>query len=102
MARQRQHQSRRESRDAREQHVCVCRACGNRHVARGARASSDVAREFRALFEEPARKSEWVSWRVLARFELHFRGDANYNVNSELDPNARPARQEAARAGRSV
>ena len=38
-----------------------CRACGNRHVARGARASSDVAREFRALFKEPARKSEWVS-----------------------------------------
>ena len=80
-----------------------CRACGNRHVARGARASSDVSREFRALFEEPARKSEWVSWRgVSLCFELHFRGDANYNVNSELDPNARPARQEAARAGRSV
>ena len=56
MARKRQHQSRRESRDTREQHVCFCRACGNRHVARGARASSDVAREFRALFEEPARK----------------------------------------------
>ena len=75
MARQRQHQSRRESRDAREQHVCVCRACGNRHVARGARASSDVAREFRALFEEPARKSEWVSWRVLARFGAKYRLD---------------------------
>ena len=69
MARKRQHQSRRESRDAREQHVCFYRARNNRHVARGARASSDVAPEFRALFEEPARKSEWVSWRGVSHRE---------------------------------
>ena len=65
MARKRQHQSRRESRDAREQHVCVCRACGNRHVARGARASSDVAREFRALFDDDVPRSVLDSRRDL-------------------------------------